>query len=402
MNKSLGRRSKSLLATGAVLGSLGLGVSSVSLPALAVGCPCNYMAWYTVADTMLGGIKTATSAAMQSLNTMQDTLDETLTVGLQTERTAIENSGNNIVSAVEAQAMTFSTAYAQANEVEARLLEALRTALEQLGKSSMVAEHNRDVANNFGPENVSHATNTTAGLQLAEIITIEPGDTDPGTEAESQGAADSEESVQVSSVDFMLETVQERQRQYVGQILTEQEDNQDFLSISGLFRSNLDPGFQDTVVPAAIEEEAIAVRRFMAVPPGVQTGLQDVNVAGGGTNGYQQIVQRAKVAAEFLAWDLAIRSEIETSEGSTSLLHFLETSVETIYSSTEGMEKTGTANRRELLNTVATNQALSNLLDMIEVELGAYQNNLEAAKIGFYNDEAFNPVTGYNQFNLAD
>lgn len=74
--------------------------------------------------------------------------------GFAANTQAIVTNGNNIVSALNASANTMTTEFARSNESRSRLLEALRTSMEELERSRLVAEANKEAAESHGEENL--------------------------------------------------------------------------------------------------------------------------------------------------------------------------------------------------------------------------------------------------------
>ncbi|MDQ2077528.1 hypothetical protein [Marinimicrobium sp. ABcell2] len=338
--------------------------------------------------SLLGAARSSLNALTQSLSMIQDRLDDAIDLGFETQETAMDLVTQQTVAAHQAHAQTVSMEMTANREVELRLHEGLKDSMEALAQSRMIANETYRIANDYGPENVSRTSRDVAGMQA---VTLSRHSRVDGAETEEP-----RDPIAVTS-DFMVQTVQNRASEFLREILREQETPEDAFQLIATFMSNIEAGFADRVIREDMWDEAIAIRRAMAVPPGVYRGLRDQDLFGHDPAGYRRVSARARTAAEFLAWEMALRSEIETEAGATSLLNFIRSNVEQAYSTAESLTADVNSGERTLLNTIAAQEAMGNLIDMLILEAESYGNTIEAAKIGVYNDEVFNPHYGYNQ-----
>lgn len=339
-------------------------------------------------QTTLPALKASTKAAFSSLSVLQDTLDQTIDLGVKAEKQAINNYKNNVVSAVQADALTISTVLTKNSVEEERLLNSLKDSIEALAKSASVAKQNQDVAENYGIDNISHVTKAISNMQYADVIHKE-------TEGNGTNGGNGQRSPK-ADYQYLIETVNSRKIEFTNEILKAEDDGSSILNMNTLFMGESSQRLKEDIVKEGDWNESIALRRFLAIPPGVQAGVRSIDLKDSDNSGYWRIAQRSRSAAEFLAWDLAIRSSINTEAGDTSLLHFLKSNIIGAYASTEGMIEDVTGGERTTLNTIAANESIANLLDMLLLKTNQYSAQLEAAKVGIYTDAEFNPVYGNN------
>lgn len=374
-------------------------VLTLSTPrtAEAFACPCAPAAQICLMCTdaalstgrsLLSAGRSALSGLTQSLSMAQDRLDDAIDLGFETQSAAIMLTAQQNIAAQRAHAQTLSMEISANREVELRLYDALKDAIENLAQSRALAEQTYRIASDYGPENVSRASQNLAGMQSAKLS--HPSRVDGAGDAELDGA------IAVTS-DVMLNIANQRAREFLREILRDHDTPEDSLQLIATFMSNIEGGFADRVVFEDSWEEAIAIRRAMAVPLGIYGGIRDQDLLGHDAGGYRRVSARSRTAAEFFAWEMALRSEIRTDAGSTSLLNFISANVEQGYSTAEALIADVNSGERTLLNTIATQEALGNLIDMLALEVDHYGNAIEAAKIGVYNDDVFNPHYGYHQ-----
>lgn len=388
---------RGFIGASVIVGAATVITFSTPRTAEAVTCPCAPAAQLCLLCTdtalstgrsLLSAGRSALSGLTQSLSMAQDRLDDAIDLGFETQETAITLTTQQTIAAHRAHAQSVSMELTANREVELRLYEALKDAIESLAQSRVMAEQAKRIADDYGPENVSRASQSLAGMQSAKLSRHSRVD---GTEELEPG-----EAVAVTS-DFMLSTVNRRAGEFFREILREHETPEDSLELIATFMSNIEGGFADRILFEDSWEEAVAIRRAMAVPAGVYGGLRDQDLLGHDAAGYRRVSARSRTAAEFFAWEMALRSEIETDAGATSLLNFISTNVEQGYSTAEALIADVNSGERTLLNTIATQKALGNLIDMLALEVDHYGNAIEAAIIGVYNDDVFNPHYGYNQ-----
>ncbi len=394
---------KAKVLVGAIMvASAGL-VMTVGTPNRAQGftCPCAPAAQLciTCVDSTANAVRAAINGARSSLvslqngfSALQTTLDEAIDLGFQAQETAMNLATQQTVAAHKAHGQSLSTQITANREVELRLYEGLKNAFETLTESRLVAEEAYRSANDFGPENTSTTSKDMAGMQTAKALPSQRAGDDVVVGEESEQGVD-------ATADYMVSTVQSRQSTFFTEIMREDVPSDETLEQIATFMSNIDAGFGERVIRESVWDEAIATRRAMSVPPGVHRGLRDQDLVGQGDGSYHRISNRARTAAEFFAWEMALRSEIATDSGKTSLLNFVQSNVEKAYGNKESLLDTANSGERTLLNTIAAEAKLAALIDMLILEAETYGNAIEAAKIGVYNDEVFNPHYGYNQIS---
>lgn len=375
---------KSLKSAMTVLKAKALLAGTGLLMSFDASACCSCCACGPCVSAVLEIAENASNMAFDALGSAQDGLDQAIDLGQQAEMAAINIYGDNIVGALNAQASSVTAELTRGSVTEQKLVEALKESIERTSRTDLVARENLEAATAQGFENVSHVAKKLTTVQNAKIIERDPTGANPTpTEIDA-------------TVHLMLATVERRSQRFLrGMINAEESDrSMDTVTMTMLYEGAVGSSFTSAVVLQPDWPEAIAARRYLVAPPSVQANMRSIDMGEGDQTGYWRVAQRSKAAAEFMAWELALRSEIETSQGSTSLINFLDKMVVSAYEDTEGILDDGTAYKRELLNTVSTNLALSNMLDMLMVEVGRYQTNMEGAKVGFYNDFAFNPVFG--------
>lgn len=367
-------------------------VGLISANSAVAQCPCNYMVCAVCVQTTLPAIKASTQASFQSLNALQQTLDQTIAIGVEAETKAIDNSRNNIVGAIQADALNVSAAIMKNAIAEERLLDSLKISFEDVARSKSIAKQNHEAATQYGTQNISHVTKTISNLQYSTIVPHN-NKTEPGT----INGVNSNQEDNITDIHFLLDEVESRTSNFRKGILESEEDGSAIFSMNTLMQGDSVIRLKADVISEGDWIESLALRKFMAVPPGVQAGLRSMDIKDNDGSGYWRISQRSRSAAEFLAWDLAIRSGFTTDEGETSLIHLLKSMVDQTASSTEGMIADAVATDRALLNTIAANEAISNLLDIMLLTADQYESKMEAAKVGHFTDEEFNPIYGSNK-----
>lgn len=341
-------------------------------------CPSD--ACVACVDIALPGLEAAVDAAFAALEQGQELLDQAIEVGRQSEVVAINLYEQDVVGALMALSGEVGTETATASEIEARMYEAIKNKMEQLEKTDLAARQNLYAAQNYGFDNVAYASKLFLSGQKSLVLD-----------------EDGQETEYAADVKYLLGQVSRRTRDYTRALVRPDagETGEDALSLLGVYESTVSGGLWEAVVDKGDIPESLAARRYVVSPPGIQQAMRAVDAQGNENLGYWRIAGRVRAAAEFMAWDLALRSEISTEKGATSLLHTLRSWTDDLLYNTEAISDGANADKRELLNAIAANMALSNLLDLLTVEAGSYQVALESAKVGFNHDTAINPIDGY-------
>ncbi|UUA75127.1 hypothetical protein [Cellvibrio sp. QJXJ] len=372
-----------------ILSLVGAMLGIMPLSAVTQTCPCNYMVCALCVNTSLPAIKTATSTAFDSLSTLHTTMDQTIELGVNAEVQSITNYRNNIVSALIADSESITGTLAVNSIVESRLYEGLQQSVESIQKSSHVAKQNEVASENFGLENVSHSTKQLSNAQYAKVISRSAFDKFKGDGSE------------FADIAFLVSAVIERKDAFLKSIFIENEQIDTQFKMISLIKASEEIDFKSEIVNENDFDEALSYQRFIAVPHGIQSGMRDADAYISSDIGYSSIRARSKIASEFLAWDLALRSEFKTDSGSISFFQFLKAQVLDSYSSTEGMVDIVTSGDRELKNSIAANEAISNILDILLLETGSYNLQMEGAKLGAMTDEKFSGSYGYESMSLS-
>jgi hypothetical protein len=372
-----------------MLGFLTVMFSSSSISVSAQTCPCNYMVCAVCVQSTLPAIKTATTSAFKSLSALQNTMDTTIEVGVNTEIQSIYNYKNNIVAALQADAMNTATSIELGRESQQRLLDALRSSIETSTQTGIVARTNLKVSENYGQESVSFALKARSNSQYAKITKLSELDE---FKVEDDYYAD---------LSFLIRLVNSRKSIFINKIMTTDKNDDHHFQMVSIMNGIESNDYKADVLSEELWSEAFALRRFIATPLDVQSSVSALDLKSTDQSAIAVIKARAKTATEFVAWDMAIRSSIVTDAGETSLLDHIKTNVLEIYESDEAMIDAVSSGEREILTNIATNEAIGAVLDMLILETNAYQLRMEGAKLGAFNDERFSPVYGYKKIDTA-
>lgn len=353
-------------------------------------CPCNYMVCAVCVQSTLPGIKAATTGAFKSLSALQKTMDSTIELGVKAEVQTINNYKNNIVAAIQADAMNTSHTIELGRESQQRLLEGLRTSIESTQQSGIVARSNLKVVENYGHENVSYSAKKRSNSQYAKIISASAFDE---FKVEDEYFAD---------LGVMTQIVNSRKVKFIDKIMVPETNDDHHFQMINIINGLESNDYKSDVLNEDMWDEAFAFRRFIASPLDVQSGVSTFDLKAQDEKSIAVIKARAKAASEFMAWEMAIRSSIVTDSGTTSLFHNLKESVIDIYQSEEGMIDNVQSGEREILNEIATNEAIGAVLDMLLLETSAYQLRLEGAKLGGLNDEKYSSDYGYQKIDKTN
>lgn len=364
-------------------------LSGFAMNSTAQTCPCNYMVCAICVQTTLPAIKVATKTAFKSLSTLHLTMDQTIEAGVQAEIQSVDFYTENIVGALQADALSITTTMTLNDTASARLFESFKESLETNQKTVAVAKSNLETAENFGIENVSHVTKSLSDAQYSKVIYKSPIDTFP------------DDGSTFADISFFVRTLSNRKEKFLESIIASTEDNKALLNVNSVIQGSETIDYKSDIVSEGDWDEAIAYRTFLAIPLGVQSGLRNLDMKINDDKDYAPIRARSKVAGDFLAWELALKSEVITDAGPTSFYNFIKTQVVGTYESTDGMLEAGTSGTREGENTVATNEAISNILDMLILEVSAYNLQMENAKLGALNDSKYNANYGYQKLDMA-
>jgi hypothetical protein len=101
----------------------------------------------------------------------------------------------------------------------------------------------------------------------------------------------------------------------------------------------------------------------------------------------QELRSVIDIMTEYLAWDMALRSEILTDGGSTSPLLFLKQSAFSPRDVYEEVEGIGNASRTELLRIISTYQSIANVLNYLILENEVHTKKLNAIEVGIKTRE---------------
>jgi hypothetical protein len=350
-------------------------------------CPCNYMVCAICVETTLPAIKTATETAFNSLGTLHETMDQTIEVGVNAESRAITNYKNNIVSALMADSNSLTTSIEKSAIMEQRLFDGLKTSIDEIQKSALVAKSNLHAAENYGVANVSHATKSISNSQYASVIgksEIDDFLIDGSIKAD---------------IPFYIDILNNRKQKFIDSILVPNTDNTNLLSVVSVIKAGEKIDYTSDVITEGDWVEALGYRRFLSIPTEIQSDIRPEDLRSYGDSDFAPIRARSKIVAEYHAWEMALKSEIKTDQGPTSLYNFIASTVKEIYESDDGIIDAAQSGERELLNTIATNEAIGGVIDILLLEVQTHILQMEGAKLGSMVDEKYNTFYGYEDIS---
>lgn len=367
-----------------------LAATLISGHAYSQTCPCNYMVCAICVETTLPAIKTATQTAFGSLGTLHETMDQTIELGVIAETRAISNYKNNIVSALMADSNSVTTALEKSALTEERLLEGLKSSVEEIQKSAIVARSNLLVAENYGVDNVSNATKSISNSQFASVIAKSEIDDYP---VDGSLKAD---------IPFFISNANKRKQKFLDSILVANTDSATMLSVVNVIKTGEKLDYSSEIIDEGDWFEALSYRRFLSIPLEIQSDIRVEDLRSYSDSDFAPIRARSKIVADYHAWEMAIKSEILTDQGSTSFYNFLSTTVKELSGSEDGMLDAVQSGERELLNTIAASQALGGVLDLLILEAQSYLLQMEGAKLGAMVDDKYNRKYGYEDISQVN
>lgn len=338
-------------------------------------------------ETTLPAIKIATQTAFDSLGALHETMDQAIELGVNAESSAITNYRNNIVSALIADSNSLTSSIEKSAITEQRLLDGLKSSVDEIQKSALVAKSNLDAAENYGVANVSHATKSISNSQFASVIGKSQIDDFP---IDGSIKAD---------IPFYIDIQNNRKQKFIDSILVPNTDNSNLLSVISVIKAGEKISYTSDVIEEGDWVEALGYRRFLSIPNEIQSDIRPEDLRSYGDSDFAPIRARSKIVAEFHAWEMALKSEIKTDQGSTSFYNFLASTVKQIYESDDGIIDTVQSGERELLNTIATNEAIGGVIDILLLELQTHILQMDGAQLGSMVDEKYNTFYGYEDIS---
>lgn len=315
------------------------------------------------------------SSVAESITSSGDSIvstTETVAKNYADTAKALLESGDRIVSAINASSNTVSAELLRSGESRARLLEALKTSIEQLEKSKFIAETNKEVAQTFGAENIPVELCEAFGRAEAREL---------ATETARRLVKENEE-----------RQIQERYEENRTQITDPFSSNA--VSISAL-------EFSEDEAKIAMEQASILTgERSFPVSPDVIMNI--ATRGGGGSDQAMQVMSgwiRSSNASQDLASQISKRTKPnDKSEGSTtdslSLMGDLWEDVKNGIEQDAAIQD-ASSTKAALLRTIARRGAVSNKIKLEQLEVKLALARMNASQIGYLNEQAIGKLKPY-------
>lgn len=325
----------------------------------------------------------AESAAMQALDkVMQQThtslnsamiaahqaLDTAVTTGESLHAQQANISYTQIVDAVVAASASSTTEHTKSRKLFVDTQEALKNGFERLEKSRQVSEESYYSGTSYGSSNIPLLSKLLFSHQSLDIDGLE------------------------LLPENIIYLVDKKKQVYMDDIYSDigsvaEED----LWRRALLISESDQFFSTASIP----EEQIPIytyaARLLALPPGLVTSStsSEANLP----IEYQSLKVRARSVAEFMAWDIALRGEMDSGEGTLSPLVFLKQIAFAPMERLDILIDTSKAGDRKLLNTLELYRAINNWISIIELESARYKRAMLASMVGIRADESLDGMS---------
>ncbi|MFT6906478.1 MAG: hypothetical protein ACJAS1_003145 [Oleiphilaceae bacterium] len=324
----------------------------------------------------------AATREITRLARQQTSLANTIQTGIFNEIQQVNTANQSVVGAVKGRSDSVGVTLTKTATATSNNFNALDKRLERLAKTNVATRENIKTERVMGSENIP--VNMRKLFAYQSLVTEENKPTSLAGEAVENG-------IEIS-IPFMMELIKTRTEEFN---LT--MNSESFVLNTGaleraLFESDAINRFSSPIIP--VEEIALYAYAAHVLSSGSEIRqFKDEGEGSGGLSVYAETVRQSSDAfSDFFAWDMALRTEIKTNEGSTSPLLMIKQSAFSPSDTYEEIQGIGTADRAELTRILKMYRSISNMLTYIQMQNDSHRKKFEAVEVGFRTREAINAL----------
>lgn len=340
----------------------------MAIPKISFAC-CNCCACNPCVAIALQTSKAATSTAFQTLGAGMTAFEEVIEVGIESVNQMIDLQGGNIIATIQGVGTSYGMESKRYTDIHVEVIEAYAKSQERLFKSSSIAKNNLYSATSTGYNSVPRQ----AKVALTYQKMVMDGDSKQLTVSTMKGLVDQRQQALMEQV-FPLESKTSHERYEAAQVSASQDITR-YLSAP--------------MIPKELMRNLAGVVNLMVVPPLVERRLSGIEQTKGDWSGSRNVVERVRIAADFMAWDMALRSQIDLEAGDWSFLMYLKANIDQSYENANSIDGEINASARELLQVISLGRNLDNLISMLTLDAQRHSQMLDTALIGFDVDVSY-------------
>jgi hypothetical protein len=354
--------------------------SQISNNAHACGC-CGPLRQCLIEVAGIMGLESAqVSAAASEVSMLAKdltSLSQAIQVGIQAEISQINIANQQIVGAIKARSSEITTKLETVAVANEKTFTALANRQERLAKTTLTAEENIDNANTMGADNVPVTMRKLYGFQSLKT---------EGNKPDTLNGEAIEDGIEIT-LPALMEIVDKRSVTFIDKINSDALIQNTKVLTNSFLASEEIKNFSAPLIPTEQSDlYAYAAYTLMsgARIRNVQDGIEKGNAF---SFKAQELRSAVSVVAEFLAWDMALRSEILTEEGSTSPLLFIKQSAFSPSDVYEEIEGIGNAGKAELLRILSAYKGINNIITYLMLEQEQHTKKMNAVEVGIRTRE---------------
>ena len=321
----------------------------------------------------LAATKATVKASYEALEASISALEKTFSSGQSSLKEMKKTQSENIVDAIKGLGSTAEMANKKSLTAEASLLSAYANSKETQNKSEFMAVQAFKVANTYGFDNVPRSSKMLHTLQNYELTPPEDADQETST---------------LLSFENMRSIAKAREVQMFSRIFPEL--NQTDFDKSSIINAAKSIDINLYLTRPVLQEESIPLYldslRMMFVPLNLETMISASEIREGDKLGRQNLIERVKVVASYFAWDASLRSQLRNHDGEWSFMQFVAEIVRENYENLNGITDEVNSGERELLQGIAINQSVNNMLDDLILEAMRHGHALDVTLAGYQAD----------------